>query len=295
MNWQEERYVRAFTRDTPDWVALEWQSRAVFWEILRKCDRRGTVDLGWSGIQGLSQLVRIPLDVVERGLAQLLDDGCVRQSGSLLIVKNFISAQEASASDAKRAREYRERVRDKLEELSAPGDAVSQPELPLDSDARHESSHDLEARDGPSHAVTLNCAVPSRTEPKEDPPLISPEGKAQIRGKRLPEDWVPSEATLRRFRQDGIDPLGSLERFRNHFLSAAGRTACKLDWERTFVNWVLEDIARARHTPWAPTPRATEPPTPAPDALSPAEAKEQIERLQQELHGLGAVPWEGAA
>ena len=106
---------------------------------------------------------------------------------------------------------------------------------------------------------------------------------------------MPSEATIRRFRHDGIDPLGSLERFRNHFLSAAGRTACKLDWERTFVNWVLEDIARARHTPWAPKPSATAPPTPAPDALSPAEAKDQIERLQQELDGLGAVPWEGAA
>jgi hypothetical protein len=61
--------------------------------------------------------------VVERALAELLDDGCVQQSGTKLIVTNFVAAQEASASDARRAREYRERVKEKVDEPSMMSDS----------------------------------------------------------------------------------------------------------------------------------------------------------------------------
>lgn len=70
------------------------------------------------------------------------------------------------------------------------------------------------------------------------------------KGSRLPDGWTPKPETIERFRtREKVDALGSLERFTNHFSAATGRAGLKLDWEATFRNWVLEDIARGRGTP----------------------------------------------
>jgi len=37
MNWSEERYVRLYTRNTADWMALCWEARALFPNMLRVC------------------------------------------------------------------------------------------------------------------------------------------------------------------------------------------------------------------------------------------------------------------
>ena len=81
-----------------------------------------------------------------------------------------------------------------------------------------------------------------------DPPPARNAGRS-TKGTRLPDDWHPSEATLARFRADGVDALGSLEAFQNYWLAKAGANALKLDWERTFANWVKEDMVRGRSRP----------------------------------------------
>jgi hypothetical protein len=99
---------------------------------------------------------------------------------------------------------------------------------------------------------------------------------------------------VRRFRErERVDALASLERFRNYWLGKSGRSATKVDWERTFTNWVLEDIARGR-AGLLERPSTGEPPQPAPDALAPADASAHLERLQSELAFAGALPWEKA-
>lgn len=301
MRWEDERYVRVYTRDTPDWVSLGWEAQALFVLLLRKCDRAGTLDLGRSGKRGLAALLAMPLEVVERALDVLLEDGCVERHETQLVVRNFVSAQEAVASAARRAREYRERgracayahdVEDDREPASfddsssGPKDAAP---LAAPSQVRVTDRHE------PSRAVTLCCAVPSRAEPNQDPPEVPPEGaRRAARGARLREDWTPSEATIVRFRErEGVDALGSLERFRNYWLGKTGRGAAKLDWERTFVNWVLEDIARDRAVACVNV-REARPPEPDPDALAPRDARAHIEQLQCQLLGAGGVPWEQA-
>lgn len=114
MKWDEERYVRVYTRDTPPMLGMGWEARALFWEILRKADRAGALPLGKSGARGLAALTRIPQEVVERALPELLEDGCVEQSGTTLIVPNYIEAQEASMSPGHRQKESRERRRDMI-------------------------------------------------------------------------------------------------------------------------------------------------------------------------------------
>lgn len=111
MRWEDERYIRLYTRDTVEWRMLPWQSKALLPLILRKVDRAGLLELGKHGARGLASIVELPLEVVEPGLAGLLEDGCLLLRDTLIAVPNFIVAQEAPSSDALRAREYRARQR----------------------------------------------------------------------------------------------------------------------------------------------------------------------------------------
>ena len=92
MRWEDERYVRVYTRDTPDWCALSWEARALFAFLLRRVDRAGIVDLGRSGVRGLAGMVQMPPEVVERALPELLADGSVLQTGTTLVIPNFVAA-----------------------------------------------------------------------------------------------------------------------------------------------------------------------------------------------------------
>lgn len=112
MNWSDERYVRVFTRDTVEWLSWSWQARALFVELLRKVDRAGCLDLP-SGteraVKGLSRLVGMPEQVVAEFLPELAESGAVVMGDRGLVIRNFVEAQEATASHAERQRRYRER------------------------------------------------------------------------------------------------------------------------------------------------------------------------------------------
>jgi len=114
MRWEDERYVRVYVRDTVDSVALGWKARALFVEIMRKADRTGALELGRSGQRGLAALTGIPESVVAEELPRLIEDGRVEQHGTILLLPNFIEAQEASMSPGFRQKESRERRRDQL-------------------------------------------------------------------------------------------------------------------------------------------------------------------------------------
>jgi hypothetical protein len=95
MRWADERYVRVYTRDTGEWLALGWEAQALFIFALRKADRAGIVQTGKAGARGLAGMTGVPLEVVERVLPLLLEDGCLRECDGGYIVPNFIAAQEA--------------------------------------------------------------------------------------------------------------------------------------------------------------------------------------------------------
>lgn len=113
MRWADERYVRVYTRDTGEWLALGWEAQALFLFALRKADRAGIVRTGKAGVRGLAGMTGMPLDVVSRVLPLLVEDGCLRETDGGYIIPNFIEAQEVPISDAQRKRDQRERDRDK--------------------------------------------------------------------------------------------------------------------------------------------------------------------------------------
>lgn len=180
MRWEDERYVRIYTRDTPDWLAMQWQGRAVFYELSRKVDRSGFVPLGKSGNRGLAGCLHMPLDVVEAGVAELLTDGCVVAVDGGLLVRNFLEAQEARQSDGARKRTQRERARNEKRDgvghdvsRAADGpDESGQPVTKRDQVSQnvtesHEVSRAVTDGHDRSQGVTPSLAVPSRTEPDQ--------------------------------------------------------------------------------------------------------------------------------
>lgn len=63
------------------------------------------------------------------------------------------------------------------------------------------------------------------------------------RGSRIPEpfDVTPDMVDWARRRCPLVDGARSTERFVNYFASKSGRDATKIDWRRTWQNWLLKD------------------------------------------------------
>jgi len=73
-------------------------------------------------------------------------------------------------------------------------------------------------------------------------PISEPIREKKIaRANRLTEDWEPSEASILKAKTHlDLDAIREeLEKFRNYWLAKSGADAAKLDWNRTFDNWIL--------------------------------------------------------
>lgn len=122
MRWEDERYVRIYTRDTGDWLALSFEAQAVWMLMLRKLDRAGFLHLGKDGRAALPRLLGHPSRAreIDAALEELLADGCVRfvtpvtgvtANVTRLFAPNFTDAQEWTLTAAERAKKYRDRKR----------------------------------------------------------------------------------------------------------------------------------------------------------------------------------------
>ena len=90
--------------------------------------------------------------------------------------------------------------------------------------------------------ATLTSFEPPLEPPEEpNPPVVPPRGE---RARRLHDDWEPDRQDIERAKAAGLTEQ-EIERaaieFRNYWLAKAGSAARKLDWARTWHNWVLRD------------------------------------------------------
>jgi hypothetical protein len=156
MDWENERYVRVYTRDTIDWVALGWEAQSLFLLLIRKVDRSGVLEVGKHGARGVAGLIGMPVEVVERALAVLTADGCVTICDGCLLMPNFIEAQEAKQSDKQRQKECHDKRR-----KGAMSHLVTEPSrIVTDS---HDQSHPVTS----GHTVSLQPSLAVPTKPSE--------------------------------------------------------------------------------------------------------------------------------
>ncbi len=79
------------------------------------------------------------------------------------------------------------------------------------------------------------------TDIKPPSPIGDAPPKPRATGSRLPEDWQPDDSLLTwaAAKHPEIDVRRETEKFRNHFHAKTGKDATKLDWGKTWQNWIM--------------------------------------------------------
>jgi hypothetical protein len=114
MRWEDEQFVKVYTRNTATWLALSFDAQSLLLHLLRIVDRAGILTLGKHGRRAVAILLGAQQHWEIRlapALAELEADGCVQVSGDTLVIPKFREAQEARQSE--RARKTAQRERDR--------------------------------------------------------------------------------------------------------------------------------------------------------------------------------------
>ncbi len=172
MDWANESYVRVYTRETDDDLALSWDARSVWRALLTKFDRSGLIETR-RGAVGLAAIARVPIDVMERALPELVADGRVRHINAGYFAPNFMVAQETPRSD--KARQHDSRAKRRARNLVEAPD-VSHDVTLTSTDPRLDSA---ELSLGESHPPELLGSE------KEDP------GESVLAAERRPPPGIP--------------------------------------------------------------------------------------------------------
>lgn len=109
MNYEDEDYVRLYTRETTTWRLLRWESQAVLLFMLKgKFDRSGVFESGGHKLShAVTAVTGLPLTVTGPGLAQLLELGVWVETPTGLVWPKYLDAQNCKRGDAARQRESR--------------------------------------------------------------------------------------------------------------------------------------------------------------------------------------------
>lgn len=216
MRWEDERYVRVYTRDTVDWQFLSFEAQGLLTLLLRKVDRAGVLTLGrHERAKAVAAAIGHPSrwETIGTALEELLLDRCVVINDGVLLVRNFLEAQEAKQSDKARQQKARELARDVAAMPSVTQRDVSShgvTETPVFVTHGHTASHAVT----PSRAVP-NCAEPSQilASAASPQPLVlevvepeEPKRPADPRWKPLVSDLSAAyrEATGRKYKWQGV-------------------------------------------------------------------------------------------
>lgn len=178
MRWEDETYVRLFTRDTARWKRLPWQAKCLLPLILRKLDRAGIAEVDADDpIESVAAMVDMPVELVKEGLPPLLKQDVYRLHDGVLIMPNFMAAQEAAQSDKARKRTERERARARA--------VTKRDEVSQNVTECHAESRDVTRSHAASHDVTLSFTELSLAKLKESPPAGAPDRPTPVQAAQL--------------------------------------------------------------------------------------------------------------
>lgn len=106
-----------------------------------------------------------------------------------------------------------------------------------------DSAETVESAESEEVPCPLSPPLKSAPNPTKITPPISPKPTNETRAKRLPEDWKPLPLTGKAAAMVALWLAGEVERelakFRNYWMGKAGKDACKTDWQRTWINWLI--------------------------------------------------------
>jgi hypothetical protein len=161
VNFEDERYVRVYTRKTVTMKLLGWEGRMCLHALLLEVDRAGVLELeGMDPAEALAAMADLPIEHARVGMARLIERGVVTVRDGILLLPRFIEAQEAKQTDAQRQRESRANRAARLR-ISEHAARVVPPDV---TNRDHKRSHDVTSGHTESHAVTVGHSVLSSAQ-----------------------------------------------------------------------------------------------------------------------------------
>ena len=106
-----------------------------------------------------------------------------------------------------------------------------------------ETAHDAGTSDEPAHGDRPTGTAQHLVPLIEEEPVKEEPGAAQRRGTRIPQPFIVTSEMVSWAREHAplVDGSRSTQRFENYWLAKTGKDATKLDWKRTWQNWLLKD------------------------------------------------------
>jgi hypothetical protein len=151
VNFEDEHYVRVYTKDTKTWMRWGWEGQTVFMHLMRRLDKAGVLDDIEDPVPDVALLTGLPEEIVAKGLPRLLDSGTLQHINGLLVAPRYIEGQTSKRSDAVRAKESRERRRQTamLSQIVTERHEFEPPVTSRDANERERSDEDnVTERDG---------------------------------------------------------------------------------------------------------------------------------------------------
>jgi hypothetical protein len=187
MNYDDEHWIKVYTRDTAGWLAMSWQARGLALEIARRLPKKtGELSLGRRGLEALAGLLRAPWSEIEVYVQELIADGRLEYDATRQVIRDpgHVVRQSAVTSPAERKRRQRE-----LEAANDVSHAESRDVTPSHQEKRREEKREEEKRNTPlppvggepadsvhEHYVQSLKAI----RPKRRPPKLSPKDRKRI-------------------------------------------------------------------------------------------------------------------
>lgn len=219
MNFEDEEYVRLYTRDTVTMKRIGWEGRTVLWHLMRKVEGSGVLELdaGDDAAEAVAALCDLSEELARTGLERLASRGVTELHGSSLVLVKFVEAQNARRSDRLRAQDYRDRKR-----ANSPDETDESLRSVTD---RHDSSPLSLSLSLPVPLPKIRSDGPGGPDiAKSDLDSFAPDPKALKQAKtpkkpgwrRFPVAFLPDDSHRKLAQQLGVSLAAELEAIRDH-------------------------------------------------------------------------------
>ncbi len=183
MQWELERWIKFYVRETPDSHDWPWQAHAVWPQIMKRLDPLGELHLGSKGIALLARMMRWPVGVVAAGISALIAHGTVTLAGGVLSAPNFVKAQQTRTADRlrkERQREFGRLLSKQAESLASMSQQVTAGHTESQQVTRsHDKREEREEREEILRSeLGLAESGEGRPSPRRKKPEPSPEAEA---------------------------------------------------------------------------------------------------------------------
>lgn len=238
LDWGSDHFVRLYTRETDDDLLLSWEARAVWHELLKKFDKQGKLTTK-RGLRGLAALIRVPLEVVDRAVPELVDDGRLRQDGNTFFAPNYTHANYTPRASG--ARMAQSRIRAGLHGAGGTSGVASEESTTGDvsshgaSDISQLPDEHVTECDAALRPVTAVAHIRSEQIRSEAVHSARARGRGGSRVS-IPPDWKPRERERQLAQELGLDCDAEAKEFLVFWL---GDGRAKADWDQIFNSRLL--------------------------------------------------------